>query len=131
MKEIDKCILDILLIRSSYKLSQLFIFELNSTLNDFLILILLLFVLKAGACYLPLDVTFPPSRVAHILNDSKPGVLLTKGAPSALSEFRSSPDKEVDLVDFDDIKVRDDDWLLLSLSQPTTIIKQLRDTKLN
>ena len=32
----------------------------------------LLAIWKAGAGYLPLDVTFPPNRVQHILGEAKP-----------------------------------------------------------
>lgn len=36
------------------------------------LLIVLLSILKAGAAYLPLDAEFPAARMEHILNESKP-----------------------------------------------------------
>ncbi len=40
----------------------------------------LLGVLKAGAAYLPLDVSYPPERLAFMLEDARPRVLLTDDA---------------------------------------------------
>ncbi|XP_076059253.1 beta-alanyl-bioamine nonribosomal peptide synthetase ebony-like isoform X2 [Oratosquilla oratoria] len=36
---------------------------------------------KAGAAYLPLDVEFPETRVAHILQDCRPSLVVTRGQP--------------------------------------------------
>jgi amino acid adenylation domain-containing protein len=44
------------------------------------LLVGLLGVLKAGAAYLPLDLTYPPQRLAHILADARPRALLTQPA---------------------------------------------------
>lgn len=41
------------------------------------LIVALLAIFKAGAAYLPLDPTFPSNRVAHILSDSNPALLLT------------------------------------------------------
>ena len=38
----------------------------------------LLGVLKAGAGYVPMDPTFPPERLAYMLDDAKIAVLLTE-----------------------------------------------------
>ncbi|KAK4313336.1 hypothetical protein Pmani_015324 [Petrolisthes manimaculis] len=48
----------------------------------------LLAIHKAGAAYLPLDVTFPESRVTHILQDSRPGLVLAHGHPQNLHQTR-------------------------------------------
>ena len=40
------------------------------------LLIALLAIWKAGAAYLPLDPTFPPNRIEHILNESKPVLVI-------------------------------------------------------
>nr|WP_052478683.1 non-ribosomal peptide synthetase [Kibdelosporangium sp. MJ126-NF4]CEL19984.1 Enterobactin synthetase component F, serine activating enzyme [Kibdelosporangium sp. MJ126-NF4]CTQ97208.1 Enterobactin synthetase component F, serine activating enzyme (EC 2.7.7.-) [Kibdelosporangium sp. MJ126-NF4] len=40
----------------------------------------LLAVLKAGACYLPLDLRYPPERLRQMITDAKPDLLLTTGA---------------------------------------------------
>ncbi|MCP4149678.1 MAG: AMP-binding protein, partial [bacterium] len=36
-------------------------------------------IIKAGGAYLPIDPAYPPERVRYIMQDSKAGVLLTKG----------------------------------------------------
>ncbi|WP_141554460.1 AMP-binding protein, partial [Xenorhabdus kozodoii] len=40
----------------------------------------LLAILKAGGAYLPLDPAYPADRLAYMLDDAKPGVLLTQTA---------------------------------------------------
>src|SRR5919201_1981420 len=40
-------------------------------------LISLLAILKAGGAYLPLDPSYPPQRLAYMLNDARPKLLLT------------------------------------------------------
>ena len=37
----------------------------------------LLGIMKSGAAYVPLDTTYPPERIAHILEDTKPSFLIT------------------------------------------------------
>ncbi|KAK7072987.1 hypothetical protein SK128_006145 [Halocaridina rubra] len=54
----------------------------------------LLAIHKAGAAYLPLDVTFPESRVAHILKDSRPALLLAQGRPRTIQSVQSTPQVE-------------------------------------
>jgi amino acid adenylation domain-containing protein len=44
------------------------------------LVVAMLAVLKAGAAYLPLDVSYPPSRVARMLSDAAPACLITDGA---------------------------------------------------
>jgi amino acid adenylation domain-containing protein len=41
-------------------------------------IVALLAILKAGGAYLPIDPAYPPERVATILNDARPAVLLTE-----------------------------------------------------
>ena len=40
----------------------------------------LLGILKAGGAYVPLDPAYPKERLAYMLGDAKPAVLLTQGA---------------------------------------------------
>lgn len=44
----------------------------------------MLAILKAGGAYLPLDVDSPPERLAYILNDAKPRLLLCSGAVASI-----------------------------------------------
>jgi amino acid adenylation domain-containing protein len=41
-------------------------------------LVALLGILKAGGAYVPLDPAYPPARLAHIVEDAEPGVILTQ-----------------------------------------------------
>jgi amino acid adenylation domain-containing protein/non-ribosomal peptide synthase protein (TIGR01720 family) len=43
-----------------------------------LLVVAVLAILKAGAAYLPLDLSYPPERVQFILDDAQPTVLLTE-----------------------------------------------------
>src|SRR5262249_5765774 len=43
----------------------------------------MLAALKAGGAYLPLDPAYPPERLAYMLEDSSPAVLLTRSASKA------------------------------------------------
>lgn len=49
-------------------------------LPDAELIISLLAIFKIGAAYLPLDPSFPADRVAHILKDAEPVLLLTRGS---------------------------------------------------
>lgn len=40
------------------------------------LIVTLLAILKTGAAYLPLDVTFPKSRIDHILQEAKPALVI-------------------------------------------------------
>ncbi|MFE2043338.1 amino acid adenylation domain-containing protein [Streptomyces sp. NPDC059477] len=51
----------------------------------------LLAVLKAGSAYVPLDPEQPPRRLAHMLTDSAPVVLVTTAAHRALLDGADSP----------------------------------------
>ncbi|WP_103380327.1 non-ribosomal peptide synthase/polyketide synthase [Pseudonocardia dioxanivorans] len=48
------------------------------------VVVAVLGVLKAGACYVPIDPGSPPSRVAHILADSRPDCVLAAEGTAAL-----------------------------------------------
>ena len=47
-------------------------------------LVALLGVLKAGAAYLPLDPSYPPERLAWMVEDAAPALVLAHGAPDGL-----------------------------------------------
>ena len=49
-------------------------------LPDAELIVSLLAIFKIGAAYLPLDPTFPADRVAHILQDARPILLVTAGS---------------------------------------------------
>ncbi|NKI69295.1 amino acid adenylation domain-containing protein [Collimonas pratensis] len=46
--------------------------------RSFDMVIALLGVLKAGAAYLPIDPDYPAERIAHLLNDAQPAVVITQ-----------------------------------------------------
>ncbi|OTP67047.1 Non-ribosomal peptide synthetase module [Caballeronia sordidicola] len=46
--------------------------------RSFDMVIALMGVLKAGAAYLPIDPDYPPERIAYLLDDAKPAVVLTQ-----------------------------------------------------
>lgn len=45
------------------------------------LIITLLAIWKAGCAYLPLDPTFPKNRIEHILNESKPVLVIYDNTP--------------------------------------------------
>ncbi|WP_210589233.1 non-ribosomal peptide synthetase [Streptomyces sp. GESEQ-35] len=47
----------------------------------------LLAVLKAGGAYLPIDPAYPADRVAHMLQDAAPALLITTGATDAAQDL--------------------------------------------
>ena len=52
----------------------------------------LLAVLKAGAAYLPVDPGYPPDRVAYMLTDARPAVVLATSATApAISATAAMP----------------------------------------
>ncbi|WP_330319630.1 amino acid adenylation domain-containing protein [Streptomyces clavifer] len=51
----------------------------------------MLAVAKAGAAYLPVDLEYPEARVAHMLDDARPALLLTHGAARAARYVPSVP----------------------------------------
>lgn len=53
------------------------------------LIVSLLAIFKIGAAYLPLDPTFPADRVAHILHDAEPVLLLTAGSVLRSTAFES------------------------------------------
>jgi len=53
--------------------------------HDAPMLVGMLGALKAGKAYVPLDLSHPVQRLAHILNDSRAGVILTNDRNSALA----------------------------------------------
>lgn len=50
----------------------------------------LLAIWKAGAAYLPLDVTFPPNRIEHIMNEARP-VLVVYSDYDGVENFHGTP----------------------------------------
>ena len=66
----------------------------------------LLAIFKIGAAYLPLDPSYPANRVAHILNDARPALLLTTAslldAGTALAQVS---DANVAIFDLDEAEL--------------------------
>ncbi|MBL1087673.1 amino acid adenylation domain-containing protein, partial [Streptomyces actinomycinicus] len=61
------------------------------------LVVAVLAVLKAGAAYLPLDPQYPPARLAHMLTDARPGLLLTTTGTSVAAP--STPVINLDTID--------------------------------
>ena len=61
-------------------------------------------VMKAGAAYVPLDPSYPPDRLAFMVADSGPGVLLTRAGPLA-----ALPGATVPTIVLDDLAEADGD----------------------
>ncbi|WP_051473471.1 non-ribosomal peptide synthetase [Saccharomonospora piscinae] len=70
-----------------------------------LLVIGLLAVLKSGAAYLPLDPRHPRQRLAHIVRDAEP-VLLVATAETVTPLTGSLPERKVLLVDDPDVRAR-------------------------
>ncbi|WP_329542010.1 non-ribosomal peptide synthase/polyketide synthase [Streptomyces sp. NBC_01358] len=62
------------------------------------IVVAMLAVLKSGAAYLPVDPDYPADRIAYVLDDAAPGLLITT---SALNDRLGSPDVPRLLMDAD------------------------------
>ncbi|QIQ01044.1 non-ribosomal peptide synthetase [Streptomyces liangshanensis] len=56
----------------------------------------MLAVTKAGAAYLPVDLEYPAARIAHMLDDARPALLLTHGADRAARHGLSLPSLALD-----------------------------------
>lgn len=67
----------------------------------------LLAILKAGGAYVPLDPNYPPDRLGYMLDDAKPGVLLTQG-----SLRRKLPRTVAEVISLDD------DWSRITEAIP-------------
>ena len=63
-------------------------------------LVALLGVLKAGGAYLPLDLDYPPARLAHMLEDAAPILVL------GTSPLRSRLPESLDLICLDELEIQ-------------------------
>ncbi|WP_186032300.1 non-ribosomal peptide synthetase, partial [Burkholderia gladioli] len=61
----------------------------------------LLGVLKAGGAYVPMDPAYPAERLAHMLADARPAVVLTQGAQRAWLDGLAAGAHDWQLVDLD------------------------------
>ncbi|WP_406359393.1 amino acid adenylation domain-containing protein [Streptomyces sp. NBC_00715] len=66
------------------------------------LVIALIAVLKAGGAYLPLDPKYPGQRLAAILSDARPALVLTDTATSALLPDHEAPTVLIDTLDLPD-----------------------------
>ncbi|MEU0134998.1 amino acid adenylation domain-containing protein [Streptomyces sp. NPDC006296] len=56
----------------------------------------MLAVVKAGAAYLPVDLEYPAARIAHMLDDARPALLLTHGTARPVPHGTAVPRLAVD-----------------------------------
>ncbi|WP_313559736.1 non-ribosomal peptide synthetase, partial [Ruminiclostridium cellobioparum] len=78
-------------------------------------------VLKAGGAYLPIDISYPDSRVSYVLNDSQPIVILTtnEAARNCCIEKEKSFSGEIIYVDrLLSEKMYEDDTTLENINKP-------------
>ncbi|XP_055677420.1 beta-alanyl-bioamine nonribosomal peptide synthetase ebony [Lutzomyia longipalpis] len=86
----------------------------------------LLAIWKCGAAYLPIDPSFPPNRIKHILEETKP-ILIIHDNSVATDVFENNPAVSFDELkrqstDFSNANIRDDATLSCSEVDPTAII---------
>lgn len=77
------------------------------------LIVALLAILKTGSAYLPIDITFPKSRIDHILQEAKPAFVIYDSNAVERSLFGSTTAKSFveckDLaVNYDDANISDD-----------------------
>ena len=63
----------------------------------------LLAIFKSGSAYLPLDPTFPPERIAHILDDANPTLLITSKCVLESSPSFARSVENLDLLRIDEL----------------------------
>lgn len=76
------------------------------------LIITLLAILKTGAAYLPIDVTFPQSRIDHILQEAKPAFVIYDNKAIDRSSFGSTTNSSYSecknlAVNYDDANISD------------------------
>lgn len=82
------------------------------------LVIALLAVMKAGAAYVPIDVTFPKSRIDHILQDAKPALVIYDSESIERCDFNYSTAISYDeckdfASEFDNSNILDEEMLCL------------------
>ncbi|QJD67283.1 amino acid adenylation domain-containing protein [Xanthomonas campestris pv. badrii] len=82
----------------------------------------LLAVLKAGGAYVPLDPRYPPERIAYMLADSAPRVLLVHSATNGRLPVTIVPRIDLDLPDWVDQPTSDPDVAALNPSHLAYVI---------
>ena len=76
----------------------------------------LLAILKAGGCYVPLDPEYPAERLAFMLKDSAPTIILTHAAARvSLQAALDACDLTIPVLD---LEVDSHDWAIQSATNP-------------
>ncbi|MGW4690256.1 amino acid adenylation domain-containing protein, partial [Streptomyces sp. NPDC004244] len=65
------------------------------------LVVAVLAVLKAGAAYVPVDPRYPAARIAHLLQDARPSLLVTTGRTAELPGAETPDRLLLDTVDLD------------------------------
>ena len=79
-------------------------------------------ILKAGAVYVPLDPTYPPARIAAILEDTRPSLVLTQRALAERLGLEREPTLFLDEEEAQlDAHASDDLRLAIEPTQPASI----------
>lgn len=91
------------------------------------LIVTLLAILKTGAAYLPLDITFPKSRIDHILQEAKPAMVIFDDNAIERSLFSyatvsSFAECKVLSINYDSANLSDDQILQSANATPLALV---------
>lgn len=84
------------------------------------LIVTLLAIWKCGAAYLPLDVSFPPNRIKHIINEARPCLIVFDDQAYQHAENFDG----VESMSYDDINTKKDDFSNANISPSETLTEE-------